>query len=144
MERPRLIQDIVVPKRQGASTLPDAGARPKRSIREITRDSEPTRPDLATPVKGAEIVSVPSVFSSEVYKEDHVQEPSRASADKSNEPPHEELFTEEVASHRPGRPVGMWIGAFFSSILLIVAASNYFYSVSVSVAPTQNAVQVSK
>lgn len=147
------MQDIVVPKRQGGATLPDTSARPRRSIREITRDSLPTstEPTISTlperrPLETPEIVSVPSVFSPEARpKAADILDPEHRDGVRVPPPHDEEPLAQELTEYdHPRRGIGMWGAALVSSLLLIIAASNYFYGANVSVAPTVTAVEVSK
>lgn len=143
------MQDIVVPKRQEGTTLPDTSARPRRSIREITRDTEPMRPGSpVTQQRSApapEIVSVPSVFSPEPRPTAaDILDPEHR--DGAQMPPrHEEPLTEELAEHgRPRRGTGVWLAALVSSLLLIVAASNYFYGANVHITPMTATAEIAK
>lgn len=146
------MQDIVVPKRQGGSALPDTSARPRRSIREITRDSEPApREGISTPIerppRTPEIVSVPSVFSSEPRPraEDILDPEHRDGAHiplHNEEPPAEDGAGYGYAPARRG--MGVWLAALVSSVFLIVAASNYLYGVNVEIAPTVASAEIGK
>lgn len=133
------MEDIII-KRSG-STPP--GERPRRSIREITRD---------TPSGSAPLQPLKAVNQNEMPQGEQKRSTER-SFPFSDDTSVNELSGGRGADHDDVRPepllsgsrrsMGMWGLAFLSSLVLVFAASTYFYRVNVVVVPTENIVSVS-
>src|SRR3989344_4753035 len=136
MEPRHIMEDIII-KRSGSAA---SGERPRRSIREITRDMpsrETPRPSLdathGTPNQEQKKPSTPS-FPFPEQGSGRFSDGERTDIDDLNP---------DVPPPRTKRSMGMWVLAFLSSLVLVFAASTYFYRVNVLVVPTENTAVVS-
>lgn len=141
MEQRRSMNDIIVHKKDDHPLL--QSVRPKRSIREITREEGGEfRRDEVAGVFGYQQIEE---RRKEERRQAENQIPAAIPEEKAYEKEVEEdVFAEEVAERHSRRPFGMWVLAFLSSLVLVFAASTYFYGAKITVTPTQNAAPVSE
>lgn len=133
------MNDIIVHKKDEHPLL--QSVRPKRSIREVTRgNNEQSREEntiISDAGRGEERRK-----AERRHEESFVFDPRGKMPEE--ETPHENVFAEEISEASARHPLGMWALAFISSLVLVFAASTYFYGAKITVVPTQNTVAVSE
>lgn len=134
MEPRRTMQDIISKTPHGLSG--DEGGKPRRSIREITRER-----GLGAHQEHQNITQLNQENMGERGSSMPPFSASTANNTHKKNLPYVEDIEKGGNQHSPRSPI-MWTLAFVSSVLLIVAASTYFYHVRIVVTPMENTVAV--